>query len=134
MVDDLLVSVEKHLKAHLESKGFARTEYRYMPEHFGDSYIMFKSSGNWFYLSKDKGQVFAEVGPIDKPPSVHLYFDLWYVAEFLNHTDFPRDYSGSTDSQVERITRYMQAHWDDIFRAEVLGDELRAYIRKRQQG
>lgn len=137
MPDELLESVERHLKPYLDLKGFSRSKYEYTPEQFGDSFIMFSSDQYWFFLSKDRGQVFAEVGPRDSPPSIYNYFDLWYVAEFLKHGEFPRDYSGSTDQQVARISQFLLTHWDEIFTPELLAiraDELRAYIRERQRG
>lgn len=130
--DELYDSVAKYLKPKFDAEGFTISRYNYTA---GGSVIGFSSEAYWFLISYEKGQVFAELGTSSNPPGNNLYFDLWYVFEFLKH-DFLRNYAGTIEEQVRHIAHNLLKYWDEIFTDDLLirrEPELKRFIDEGQR-
>src|SRR6266550_3475553 len=90
----------------LVERGFEVVDDSYNPEAFGNAFVRFESKDFAVRVVRDRGQIFADVGPAQTSDEWH---DLRRVLEFLGH--------GSVETsgfELDELGRTLEANYDEL--------------------
>jgi hypothetical protein len=90
--------------------GFTILEEDYQAEVFGNAYAMFENSFR-LRLTRDRGQLFVEVGPKTDPERRNDWYDLRLVLKFLGDDV---DMEGVNEASIDQIRTGLDAKYQTV--------------------
>ena len=100
--------IKQALSSLVESHGFQVIDETYNPKAFGDAVVGFQSRDFALRVVRDRGQIFADVGPAQ---TLDEWYDLKRVLEFQGR--------GSTDTsefELNELVRVLKVNYDELSR------------------